>query len=241
MIQPAIRLANHNITSKGLNVKVVTTDKIYNEFSTGKQDIAAIRNFIKYVYDNASSPERRVKYIGMFGDTSVDYKNRLQANNNIVPTFHHITESLSASSTYMSDDFYTMMDPNEGAMTSADKMDIAIGRIIADDVPLANAMVNKIIEYNSDSSYGNWRNNFLLISDDADPGPNNTPGSDYQLQVELDALGDEIGAEKPFINVIKIHSDAFQQQTSAGGNRYPEVNDAIKNSFEVGALVVNYF
>jgi hypothetical protein len=235
MIQPAIRLANHNIATKGLNVKVVTTDKIYNEFSTGKQDIAAIRNFIKYVYDNASSPDRRVKYIGMFGDTSVDYKNRLQGNNNIVPTFHHITESLSASSTYMSDDFYTMMDPNEGTMDSSDKMDIAIGRIIADDVPLANAMVNKIIEYNSGESYGNWRNNFLLISDDAD-----TP-SDSQLQVELDALGDEIGTEKPFINVIKIHSDAFQQQTSAGGNRYPEVNEAIKNSFEVGALVVNYF
>lgn len=241
MLQPALRLANHNKIRKGLNVKVVTTDKIFNEFSTGKQDIAAIRNFVRYVYLNASSPERRIRYLCFLGDTSVDYKNRLPQNNNIVSTFHSWTENLSASSTYMSDDFFGMMDENEGVLGSlglpdGNALDIAVGRILAEDVSQANAMVNKIIEYDSQESYGNWRNNFLLISDDTGP-----ESSDWQLQRDLDSLGDLIGAQKPFVNVIKIHSDAFQMQTSAGGNRYPEVNEAIKNAIEVGALVVNYF
>ena len=108
-------------------------------------------------------------------------------------------------------------------------------RIIADEVGLANTLVDKIIAYSSKESYGNWRNNFMLISDD------NDKGNEQRLAIELDALGDEISAEKPFINVKKIHIDAYQQQTSSGGDRYPEVNEEIKNNIEVGALIVNYF
>ncbi|MBF4986083.1 hypothetical protein FNJ87_17755, partial [Nonlabens mediterrranea] len=73
----AQRLANYHITSSNLNTKVVTLTDIYNEFSEGEQDIAAIRNFVKYVYDNASSPANRVRYLNMFGDASFDYKDRI--------------------------------------------------------------------------------------------------------------------------------------------------------------------
>lgn len=237
LLQPALKLANHHKSTNGLRVKVVTTDKIYNEFSTGKQDIAAIRNFVKYIYDNASSPENRIKYLNLFGDTSVDFKNRLQGNNNIVPTFH-LSEmgSISAAGTYMSDDFFGMMDANEGGMSASDKLDIAVGRMVVDNVTLANDMVNKVIRYQSDAALGNWRTNFVLVSDDADNHP-----TDFNLQVALDRLGDDISENKPFVNVIKIHSDSYQQETSSGGNRYPKVNEAIENSIDVGTLVLNYF
>lgn len=234
LIQPALRLANHHKNVSGLNVKVVTTDKIYEEFSSGKQDIGAIRNFVRYIYENASSEDKRIKYVGLFGDTSVDYKNRLVNNNNIVPTFHTLN-STSTHDSYMSDDFFVMMDPNEGTMAANHKMEIAVGRIIADEVGLANAMVDKIINYSSQVSYGNWRNNFILISDDVDKS------GEKILEFNLDALGDEISRQKPFVNVKKIHSDAYQQETSAGGKRYPKVNEAIKNDIELGAVIINYF
>src|SRR5690606_22395371 len=138
------------------------------------------RNFVRYVYDNASSPERRMKYLCLFGDTSIDYKNRLVQNNNIVPTYHHHSQNLFLS-TYMSDDFYGNMDSNEGAMSDSDRLDIAVGRIIADNISLANAMVNKVINYDAKAAYGNWRNNFILISDDVDDA------SDSGLQFDIDA------------------------------------------------------
>ncbi|MFT4847594.1 MAG: hypothetical protein ACI83B_000115 [Sediminicola sp.] len=234
LIQPALRLANHHKNYSGLNVKVVTTDKIYEEFSSGKQDISAIRNFVRYIYENASSPANRIKYLGLFGDTSVDYKDRLSNNNNIVPTYHTLF-SESTWTSRMSDDFFGMMDIEEGTMLNSDLLDIAVGRILADDVGLANAMVDKIVDYTTEDSYGNWRNNYLLISDDVDKN------GEQILQVEIDALGDLISAEKPFVNVKKIHSDAFQQETSAGGNRYPKVNEEIKDQIELGAVIVNYF
>ena len=246
LIQPALRLANHHKNLQGLNVKVVTTDRIYEEFSSGKQDIGAIRNFIRYVYYNASDPSKRVKYVGIMGDTSIDYKNRLYNNNNIVPTFN-VVSGTSESNSFMSDDFFGNMDANEGTigggsydedgnkMNDIDRLDIAMGRIVVDNVSLANAMVDKVINYTSKSSYGNWRTNFVLISDDVDKPTERT------LQESLDALGDEISVEKPFINVKKIHMDAYQQQTSAGGNRYPTVNEAVISAIDVGAIVMNYF
>src|SRR5699024_1468475 len=201
----ALKLASHHQTFNGLNTKVITTDKIYEEFNSGKQDIAAIRNLVRYVYSNASSPEKRLKYLALFGDTSVDYKDRWENNNNIVPTFHTL-QSTSNFSSYMSDDFFGMMDHNEGSMVGSDKLDIAVGRIIADEPNLANAMVDKIINYQKEVSFGSWRNNIITISDDVD--------ETYEfnsIQNTLNELSDQIAEKKPFLNVKKILSDSYVQ------------------------------
>lgn len=232
----ANRLADYRRTQDNLFVKVVDIQSIYNEFSTGKQDIVAIRNFVKYIYDNASAPENRIKYLGIIGDTSVDYKNRLPNNTNIVPTFQSLNSFATTASSFMSDDFFVIMDANEGRMAASDKMDIAVGRIVVETQQQAREAIDKIIEYDKKASYDTWRNNFILVSDDVDIDWEHT-----SIQVNLDNLGDEISVNKPNINVKKIHSDAFQQQTSAGGDRYPRVNSEIQNQVEVGATVLNYF
>ena len=247
LLQPALRLADHHRNLSGMRVKVVTTDKIYQEFSSGKQDVAGIRNFVRYIYDNASSPSNALKYLCLFGDTSVDYKNRLPNNNNVVPTYHRL-QSTSTATSFMSDDFFGNIGAFEGTiggesidefgdtLPDIDNLDIAVGRILADNVQLANSMVDKIINYASRSSYGNWRNNFILISDDVD-----APFEYRDLELNLDNLGDQISNNKQYINVKKIHTDAFLQEASAGGNRYPTVTKEIQNKTEVGALVINYF
>jgi hypothetical protein len=127
------------------------------------------------------------------------------------------------------------MDENEGSMVNADKLDIAVGRILADTPQRAKDLLDKIELYYQSGSYGSWRNNFLAISDDVD-----LPG-EQQLENTTDAIANAVTAQKPQINVIKIHSDAFQQEATSSGERYPKVNKAIKDAIEVGALVVNYF
>jgi hypothetical protein len=230
----AERLAQINRDQYNLNVKVVELQTIYNEFSTGSQDIAAIRNFVKYVYDNASTPSNRLKYLCLFGEGSYDYKDRLRNNTNLVPSWYS-TRSFSLSNSFVSDDFYAMLDENEGSMNNADRMDIAVGRILAEDIQRAKEMVDKVESYYKPESYGSWRNNIVLISDDVDEAWERT------LQETTDNLGVTVEEEKTFLNVVKIHTDAFEQESSAAGDRYPKVNKAIKDAIEVGALVVNYF
>ncbi|HLS30730.1 MAG TPA: type IX secretion system sortase PorU, partial [Flavobacteriaceae bacterium] len=233
----ASRIANLRKNLDGLNTKIVLDTDIYKEFSSGKQDISAIRNFVKYVYNNASSPDKRLKYILLLGNASIDYKDRLPDNNNIIPTFESKYSYSLRHDSAASDDFFGMMDPEEGRMANSEKLDIAVGRIPADNPQMAKNMVDKIIEYADQQSYGPWRNNFVLISDDADDASSGGAG----LQFSLDALGDEISENKPFINVKKIHSDSYEQIYTSGGQRYPEVNKAISDNIEVGAMVVNYF
>ncbi len=230
----AERLAQHNRDFRGLNVRVLELDNIYQEFSSGKQDIGAIRNLVRYVYDNASSPENRVRYLCLFGDASFDYLDRLNVpNTNIVPTFQAFN-SFSLSSSFMSDDFYGLVDINEGEVGFSDLLDIAVGRIVVDTPERARIVTDKIINYDNQQSFGRWRNNVILISDDVDDD------RDAVLQLTQDNLGDDISAQRPAVNVVKIHSDIFQQQASAGGDRYPQANEVISDAIEAGALVVSY-
>ncbi|MFD2824493.1 type IX secretion system sortase PorU, partial [Lacinutrix iliipiscaria] len=230
----AERLAQVNRDRNALNVKVVTLDKIYTEFSSGNQDIGAIRNLVKYIYDNASSPANRIKYLCLFGDSSVDYKDRLPNNTNVVPSWHAV-ESFNLTNSFVSDDFFGMMDENEGTMEVTDKLDVAVGRILANSSQQAKELVDKISSYYSEESYGSWRNNIVLVSDDVDES------WEQVLQETTDEMANTIVENKPFLNAIKIHSDAYLQESSAGGDRYPKVTQAMRNAIENGALVVNYF
>ena len=245
LMNQAESLANFHRSNSGLSVRVIALENVYHEFSSGKQDIAAIRNLIKYVYWNASSTTNRVKYVNLFGDASYDYKKRLTNNNNIVPVFHGFNplasennnnSNFSLYSSFMSDDFYGLMDLGEGTMTGyADGIDIAVGRMLVSTTTQAQEMVNKVIEYHDEKSYGRWRNNYVVYSDDAD---NNT---DADLQFGLNNLADVLVGQKPFINVKKIHSDAYVQQVAAGGERYPDAKKDFLDAMALGGLVFNYF
>ena len=234
----AERLANFHRTKSLLNVKVVTLESIYPEFSSGKQDIGGIRNFIKYVYDNASAPDKKVKYVCLFGEASFDFKNRIPKNSNIVPIFQSLS-SLSLGAT-LSDDYFVCMDPNEGdADNLSDKPDIAVGRILATNLSQAEKMVTKILDYHNEKSYGKWRNNITMISDD--PSTAAGKAGDFQIQEDLDKLADDISTRQPVINVKKIHIDAYVQETTSGGQKYPKAREDFVNSFSQGSLMVNYF
>lgn len=231
----AEKLANFHRVNSNLNTKVITLESIYQEFASGKQDIAAIRNCIKYIYNNASSTEKRVRYVNLFGDASFDYKKRITNNTNIVPIYESLTSNTIGEASFASDDFYCLMDDSEGNITTFyGGMDIAAGRMLVSTTTQAEEMVNKVIEYYNKKAYGSWRNNYVTLSDDSDKS------TDASLQSRQNTLADEITLQKPFLNVSKIFLDSYTQEASAGGERYPKAKSEFYNEFEKGALVFNY-
>ena len=242
LITQAERLANFHRANSNMSVKVVDLNTIYMEFGGAKQDIGAIRNFMKYVYFNASAPNKRVKYLNLFGDASFDFKNRITNNTNIVPIYQSLVSTTSTESSFPSDDFFALMDANEGdpvsqfgtPATSTYGIDIAVGRMLVSSTQQADEMVTKVIEYHDIKSFGNWRNNYVAIADDTDKA------SDITLQVRQNNLTDNLFANRPFINFKKILLDGYLQQSSAGGDRYPQAKEDLRNAFEKGALIFNY-
>ena len=230
----AQRLADYHETNSGLSVKVVQLSEIYNEFGSGASDITAIRDFIKNVYNSNSNAVGKLKYVCFFGDGSYDYKDRISGNNNIVPVFES-AQSFNLATSYVTDDYFVMLEPNEGAMLTNHTIDVASGRIPVSTIQQATEVVDKILSYYNTASFGDWRNTITLVADDIDAVGEET------LQAGVERIADSIKKNKPIFNINKIYADAYKQENSSGGERYPQVNLALTNAIEKGTLVMDYF
>ena len=146
-----------------------------------------------------------MKYVCFFGDASYDYKDRIIGNNNIVPVYL-ATDSYSLAESYVTDDFFGMLEESEGTMSRAHTMEIATGRIPVSTQQQAKDVVDKILrDYNVDS-FGDWRNSITLLADDIDVL------SDQPIQLGVETIADDIKAIKPIFNINKIYADAYVQQ-----------------------------
>ncbi len=232
MLSQAERLAAFHKQKNNLKVTVITTEQVFNEFSSGSPDAVAIRDLVKMYFDKyAGNPSNRPKYLLLFGDASFDYKNRITNNTNLVPAYQSKI-FLDPLSTYTSDDFFGFLDDNEdinsGLITNL--LDIGIGRIPAKNIEEAKNYVDKVIAYYSRESFGSWRNIVSFVADDED---NNLHFQDAEL------LSGTVSTN-PVFNLQKIYLDAFAQQSGSGGSRYPTVNEAINNRIASGTLVFNF-
>ena len=234
LFSEAQRLADYHQNSSNLSTKVVVLDEIYNEFSSGSKDITGIRDFIKHVHTTNSTVEKKLKYVCFFGDASYDYKDRITGNNNIVPV--KLSEkSFNLATSYVTDDFFVMLDDNEGEMSSRHTIDVASSRIPVSTVIQAKDVVDKILTYYKKDAIGDWRNTITFLADDIDAN------GEQVIEQGVESIADEIKVNKPIFNVNKIYLDSYVQENSSGGERYPEVKEAITNAIEKGTLVFDYF
>ncbi|MCL7763367.1 type IX secretion system sortase PorU [Polaribacter sp. Z014] len=230
----ARRLTDYHQQNSGLSTKVVLLNEIYNEFSSGSKDITGIRDFLRHLYLTNSSEETKLKYVCFFGDASYDYKDRIIGNNNIVPV--KLSEnSFNLASSWVTDDFYVMLGETAGGMSSSDKIDVASSRIPVSTGTEAKDVVDKILSYYNKNAFGDWRNTITMLADDIDES------GEEVLQQGVESIADEIKVNKPIFNISKIYLNNYVQENSSGGERYPEVNEAITNAIEKGTLVFDYF
>lgn len=229
----AQRLAQFHVSKNNLKVLVVTTEQIFNEFSSGLPDPTAIKDFIKMFYDRAQGNAMlQPKYVCLFGDGSFDYKDRIQHNNNLVPTYQSIN-SIEPLQTYTSDDYFGLLDDFDDVnLTSPPSLlDVGIGRIPVKNIAEAKIMVDKIINYYKESSYGSWRNQITFVADDED--------ANIHLN-DAEFISSNSSNQNPLLNINKIYLDAHVQQSGNGGSRYPSVNQSIINQMFQGNLIWNY-
>jgi len=226
----ANRLADFHRKNDGMKVYVTTPQLIYNEFSSGAQDVSAIRDFVKHIYDQ-SDAGKELKYLLLFGDASYDYKDRLPDNTNFVPCWESVN-SLNTISSIATDDYFGYLDDGEG-VSSSDRVDIGIGRFPVDTPAEAKNAVDKCVGYASDSpqTMGPWRNRLTFVADDGD----------YNRHLnDAETLSKYINSHYPAYGLNKLYLDAFPQISTPSGQRAPELNEAINSSIDEGTLIFNY-
>lgn len=223
-LEQANDLADFHRTYDNMQVEVVSTNKIYNEFSSGNRDATGIRNFIKMLYDR----KQGLKYVLLLGDGSYDNKGIIPGSNNFIPTFQS-ENSLSGVDSFVSDDYFVILDDGENVFSGA--IDLGIGRIPVSTVFQAELSVKKVRDYHGQQALGNWRNVVCFIADDKD-------GNLHMADSER--LANQINGSHGEFITNKIYFDAYQQISGPGGQMYPEVTDAINEQVKDGVLILNY-
>ncbi len=227
-LNQANELAEIHRENDGLTVSVATAEEVYNEFSSGNRDVSAIRNFMRMFYKRSTGPDDMPRYLLLFGDGSYDNITDSKSNTNLIPTYQS-KESNNKSTSFVSDDYFGLLDDSEGEADGL--LDIGIGRIPASTQEHANSVINKIKQYYNLSSLADWNNQLCFIGDDED---GNIHMSD------ANTIADYVRDNHPNYNIQKIFLDAYLQQSTPTGNRYPAVTSAINNKVNSGALIVNY-
>jgi len=230
----AKRLAAFREENDHLETLIVTTNQVYNEFSGGKTDVSAIRDYVRFL--SKGSPGK-LKYLLLFGDATYDFKNLARnqtagQRDNWVPVYES-RESLNPVYTYSSDDYFGFLRDGEGEWTENNAGDyaveIGIGRLPVKSAAEAKVIVDKLIHYaSSPKSRGRWQNTIHFVADDGD-------GTIHQQHAdELARL-----THDNFLS-SRIFLDAFPQTTTSLGQKVPGVNAAIKKSINEGTLILNY-
>ncbi|GAB3198632.1 hypothetical protein ABID22_000462 [Pontibacter aydingkolensis] len=233
-LQEANRLAEHRRKHSGMQVLVTTTTQVFNEFSSGAQDVTAIRDFMRMLYKRSNKSGHDHMYLLLLGDASYDYKNRLSNNTNFVPIYES-RQSLHPISSYSSEDYFGFLDDEEGEWiesTLGDHLlDIGIGRLPAKTAAEAATMVNKIINYDSPTHFGKWRSRVTLLADDGDY-------NEHQNDAEF--LANFLQQNAINYNPNKIYLDLYRQVFEANGQSVPDAVAALNKAIEQGSLITNY-
>lgn len=234
----AERLADWRRSAEGggLSVRIVDVQDIYDEFSAGRPDPTAIRNFLKFAYGswNGGDPSASPTDVLFLGDANVDFRGYAQQGTTFwVPSYEGYYDAVLRQSIYTpqfaSDDWFVLFDPSPDPA-----MDMATGRLPADSPASASAMVDKVISYESSPGAGGWQQRFTLVADDVCQGVSGDAlGFVHMRQTE--SLGDSLPSE-----LYRDRVFLYEYGKECVYDRKPAAAQALRESILDGTLVVNY-
>ncbi len=223
-------LASHR-RSAGLTVALIDIQDVYDEWSNGRMDPRAIRDFVAYAYAGWQAPAP--SYLLLLGSSHYDYRMRtgLTTQPILVPTYFDCVDPFTCE----------VATENEFvAVSGADRMpDLAVGRLPARNLAEATVMVNKTISYETAPPPGSWSGTLAFVADNyrdasgaADPAGN------------FEALSQGTAALVPSqYTISRVFYDPYANDDGGEPYRYRTAStatDAIVAAVNGGAVFLNY-
>lgn len=200
-----------------MSAMVIKVQDVYDEFSGGLSDPTAIRDFLKFAYQNWEEPAPA--FVLLLGDGNYDYKNNLGTSAvNFIPPF--------TADPSISDDLYVWWGNTLG---------MVISRLPVRSTRETEVVLDKIISYEKEPEFGRWRNSITLVADDEWEGPGEPDGlwRFHTRDTEILAKS-HIPAS---FDVTKVY--LMEYPFDYKGEK-PQAEDAVVNAFNSGTLIVNF-
>ena len=236
LLSQAQRLKAFREKNDGLRVRIIPSDELFNEFSSGTPDANAYRRYLKMLYDRADTDADMPRYLLLFGDCAWD--NRMntsewrQARTEDYLLCFESENSFNEVLCYVDDGFFGLLDDGEGvAPDKSDKLDLAVGRFPVTTEEEAKILVDKTISYALNDQAGAWQNTLVFMGDD---------GNNNLHMTDLNDAAEDVAVRYPGYVIKKIMWDTFKRESSSTGYTYPDVTIAIKQYQASGALIMDY-
>ena len=212
----------------GLKTLVVDVEQIYNEFSSGVPDVTAIRDYLKFAVETwSASPQ----FALLLGGASYDYKGILGTRSSFVPTWQTL-ESRDDLGSYATDDFFAKFG-------AGNALSMVLGRVSCRTVGEAEAVVDKLLRYESTSARDGWKMRILFVGDDAwtpeggEVGDRTIHSDQTETLASTAFTPDEVERKK-------IYLAEYPTVNSSQGRRKPSAYQDIITEINRGALIVNF-
>jgi hypothetical protein len=216
-----------------MSVKVVRLQDIYDEFSGGLSDPVAIRDFLKFAYQNWERPAPA--YVLLAGDGHYDYKNNLGTDvENFIPPFAITWEGdVSVSDDqYVYFGRYGFLDSDSDHEATRRGLDMVIARWPVRTPAEMQVVLDKVIGYENEPEFGTWKNLVTLVADDEFSSTSNSE------RMHTDDTEDLARFHIPSsFNLSKIY---LMEYPFDSNKEKPEAEEAIIDAFNNGTLIVNF-
>ncbi|HUW08929.1 MAG TPA: C25 family cysteine peptidase, partial [Anaerolineae bacterium] len=224
----ATRLAAHR--SWDHRVALIDVQQIYDQFNGGLMSAESIHDFLAYAYANWQSPAPA--FVVLVGDGVTDMRRYIGSSaTTYIPPYLYLADPILGETA--AENRFVLFDGDDLIP------DMHIGRLPVNDMTQAEAMVDKIIAYETACSCNGWSDNVLFISDDLEGGG----GNFYEFS---DVIAD--GYEDPPTDTLKYLPEPYTS-TKAYLGAPPEGTCSTPDQCRyditttlniTGALVMNY-
>lgn len=237
-VAQATTLAKKHEQIDGISTAVVTAEQIYNEFSSGTPDATAYRWFIKMFYDRAQNENEQPKSLLLFGDGTYDNRSILKKNATLNKLLtYQSANSLSETHSYVCDDYFGLLDDNEGALINYNYIDLGIGRIPASTSEQASSIVSKISNYLDNNQKGNWKNLLCFLADD---GSGTSKGDCTKFIENSNEVANIIETDFSSFQTKRIFLDSYTQEVLSSGESYPLAKENLFSLINSGVFMINF-
>lgn len=213
-----------------INIRLVPFEQILYQFSYGLYDPLAIREFLKYAYENYPAPAPSVALL--IGDGSYDFENHLGTTvTNLIPPCVHALDSSSSDDNYVFFGEFGLLDSDTSY--SGDRgYDMMIARWPVNSLSELETIVEKIKSYESSTTYGPWRSTITLVADDE--------FGHYETEWFHTTQTEELQTPPRLPASFRRNKIYLWDYPFNSLRKKPEVNEAIVRSINDGTLMVNF-
>lgn len=215
----------------GLSVALIDIQDVYDEWSNGRVDPQAMRDFVAFAYGNWQTPAP--SYLMLLGSSHFDYRMRtgLTLQPVLVPT-HFACVDPWVCEVAVDNEFVTV--------SGSDRVpDLALGRLPARTLAEATVMVNKIISYENSPPPGAWTGTLTFVADNARDA-NGTPDPAGNFELLINGI---ISLVPPQYTANRVFYDPYPNDDNGEPYRYrtpSATTDAIVDAVNDGTVFLNY-